>query len=63
MTDFEHFTQLTAPPLSEALEKIMKGCHSDPFKVLGCHPDGKNILVRAYLPQAAKAWIGAEHGG
>jgi 1,4-alpha-glucan branching enzyme len=60
MTDFEHFTQLTAPPLSEALEKIMKGCHSDPFKVLGCHPDGKNILVRAYLPQAAKAWIGAE---
>src|SRR5699024_1482581 len=56
----KHSIQMTDLQLPEALEKIAKGRHSDPFKVLGCHPNGKNIVVRAYLPHAAEAWVGSE---
>ncbi|MDH5614243.1 MAG: 1,4-alpha-glucan branching protein GlgB, partial [Gammaproteobacteria bacterium] len=38
--------------MSSLLQKLQKGCHHDPFEVLGRHSDNKNIVIRAFLPNA-----------
>ena len=47
---------------SEAeLKRISDARHHDPFAVLGCHPDGDGVVVRAFIPLAAEVRI-AEGG-
>ena len=43
--------------LNSELQRIAEADHHDPFAVLGRHPDGKGVLVRAYLPGAAEVRI------
>ncbi|MDH4100975.1 MAG: 1,4-alpha-glucan branching protein GlgB [Nitrospirota bacterium] len=46
---------------------IVNSEHWDPFEVLGIHPvtvnGGKSIAVRAFLPEAAEAWVVEKKGG
>jgi len=37
---------------TEAIEAIVGGYHGDPFSVLGPHPLGERLVIRAFLPQA-----------
>lgn len=60
MTDSQYSTQPMAPEFSEAIEKLVNACCSDPFRVLGRHPHRKGIVVRACLPHAIQAWVGTE---
>ncbi|ADJ27725.1 1,4-alpha-glucan branching protein GlgB [Nitrosococcus watsonii] len=60
MNDSQYSTQPIAPEFSEAIEKLVNACYSDPFRVLGPHPYRKGIVVRAYLPHAIRAWVGSE---
>lgn len=39
------------------LQLIAEARHHDPFSVLGRHPDGDGVLVRAYLPYAQSVTI------
>ena len=48
-------------PLSPALQQLIEARHSDPFAVLGRHPAGDQVVVRALLPQAETVSI-AESG-
>ena len=43
--------------IEQDIERLQKGMHHDPFQVLGWHPDGKNWLVREWLPTAESAMI------
>jgi 1,4-alpha-glucan branching enzyme len=46
---------MTLPTLdSGAAEAIVEGRHGDPFAVLGPHPRGKDWVVTAFVPGAAK---------
>ena len=48
----------TAHALPQAdLARLAEARHHDPFSVLGPHPNGKSIVVRAFLPHAQKAGI------
>jgi len=44
----------------EEIELILRADHADPFHVLGAHPvevaEGSAVAIRAFLPEAAKAW-------
>ncbi|ABA57416.1 glycogen branching enzyme [Nitrosococcus oceani ATCC 19707] len=60
MTNSQYSPQPMAAEFSEAMEKLVNACYSDPFRVLGPHPYQKGIVVRAYLPHAIQAWIGTE---
>ncbi|MGE5301422.1 MAG: GlgB N-terminal domain-containing protein, partial [Acidobacteriota bacterium] len=46
--------------------KVVEGLHGDPFSVLGPHMvdggGGENLEVRAFLPEAAEAWVVYEKG-
>jgi 1,4-alpha-glucan branching enzyme len=42
---------------AEAVEAIVAGIHADPFAVLGPHRAGGGSVVRAFLPQASRAWL------
>ena len=53
-------------PFEIEVEEIVQSEHSDPFHILGAHPaetpsrsgsSGKGIAVRAFLPEAQKAWV------
>ena len=50
----------------EDIMKVVEGLHGDPFSVLGPHivgeGGGKNLEVRAFLPEAAEAWVVYEKG-
>ncbi len=50
----------------EEVRQIIAADHSDPFHVLGAHPvnvDGKpGVAIRAFLPEAAEAWVVREGG-
>jgi 1,4-alpha-glucan branching enzyme len=50
----------------EDIVMVVDGMHGDPFSVLGPHVvgegDGKNLEVRAFLPEAAEAWVVYENG-
>jgi len=47
--------------LKEDIKLIVDGLHGDPFSVLGMHvageADEKGVEVRAFLPEAAEAWV------
>ena len=32
--------------------RLLRGLHADPFAYLGCHPDGNDLIIRAYAPYA-----------
>ncbi len=55
----EVLSKATAP--LEEIQLIVRAEHSDPFHILGVHPvelAGKAaIAIRAFLPEAAKAWV------
>jgi 1,4-alpha-glucan branching enzyme len=52
---------MTPTVSTDDLDRILRADHHDPFSVLGCHPvqvDGRDmVVVRAYLPQAARAYV------
>lgn len=47
--------------LKEDIKLVVDGLHGDPFSVLGMHVvgegDEKGLEVRAFLPEAAEAWV------
>jgi len=43
--------------LKDSIHRILAGRHHDPFDVLGCHRQGKQWCVRAFLPGAAEARV------
>ena len=45
------------PDLDGELARIRDARHHDPFTVLGRHPRDGGVVVRAYLPQTAEAWL------
>ena len=47
--------------LDSERQRISEARHHDPFAVLGRHPDGKEVIVRAFIPFAAEVRI-AEGG-
>ncbi|MEC4676874.1 MAG: 1,4-alpha-glucan branching protein GlgB, partial [Nitrospirota bacterium] len=53
--------------IRDDIKRILKGCHSDPFYVLGMHVDGDGFAgkleIRAFLPEADKAWVVDENTG
>jgi len=50
--------------LAAAFDAICRGTHGDPFGVLGCHPvEGGDRVVRAFLPEAVRAWVVAGAAG
>jgi 1,4-alpha-glucan branching enzyme len=56
----------TTAPIEE-VQLIVRGEHADPFHVLGAHPiqlaGQPAVAVRAFLPQAAQAWVIRNSGG
>jgi len=46
-----------APKLPEPLQRIVEARHHNPFEVLGRHPSGEGVTVRAYLPWAERARV------
>ncbi|MEJ2344737.1 MAG: 1,4-alpha-glucan branching enzyme [Gammaproteobacteria bacterium] len=51
-----------APDLQRHLELLENARHYDPFAVLGPHEDGGERVIRAYLPEAARARLDVEGG-
>ncbi len=53
--------------IRDDIKRILKSCHSDPFYVLGMHVVGDGFAgkleVRAFLPEADKAWVVDENTG
>lgn len=47
--------------LKNELQRISDACHHDPFTILGRHQDGKDVVVRAFIPSANEVKI-AEGG-
>jgi 1,4-alpha-glucan branching enzyme len=47
----------TAPKLDPDLQKLVEARHHDPFSILGRHPDGVGVVVRAFLPHAETVTI------
>jgi 1,4-alpha-glucan branching enzyme len=43
-----------ATAISESLLRIQEARHHDPFEVLGRHVQGKQVLIRAFLPNASE---------
>jgi 1,4-alpha-glucan branching enzyme len=48
---------MTDPRLTPEMQQIAEGRHRDPFVVLGRHPDGDRVRVRAFLPRAEEATL------
>jgi 1,4-alpha-glucan branching enzyme len=46
-----------APKLPEPLQRIVEARHHNPFEVLGRHPSGEGVTVRAFLPWAERARV------
>jgi len=44
-------------PISKDIELIIRGEHSDPFRVLGPHKSKKGFTIRCFLPEEKEAWI------
>ncbi len=43
--------------LSDDFIRIAEARHHDPFSVLGRHPSGTGVVVRAYIPHAMEVSI------
>jgi 1,4-alpha-glucan branching enzyme len=47
----------------EHIKRLLSGSHSDPFQFLGPHStDSKRVSIRAFLPEAAEAWVVMKKG-
>ncbi|SCZ55204.1 1,4-alpha-glucan branching enzyme [Thiohalomonas denitrificans] len=57
MTSLTSLNEAHVKNLSEGEQKILEARHHDPFEVLGRHPDGDGIVIRAFLPGTAEAAI------
>jgi len=44
-------------PLNEEMRRIIDARHHDPFAVLGRHPEGSNVVVRVFIPNAVEVRI------
>ena len=42
---------------SDALKRILKAKHHDPFSFLGKHSAGDSTIYRAFLPNASEVWL------
>jgi 1,4-alpha-glucan branching enzyme len=49
---------MTEPHLQSELARITQARHHDPFAVLGRHPEGDQVVVRAFIPRAAEVYLG-----
>jgi 1,4-alpha-glucan branching enzyme len=43
--------------ISQDIIQLQNGTHPDPFQFLGCHLQGKNWVIRAWLPSAETAQV------
>ena len=50
------------PDLSPDARAVIAGTHADPFRYLGRHDENGRTVVRAYLPDAARAVVIGEGG-
>jgi len=51
-------SQTVATTRAEEIDLIVQANHWNPFTVLGPHEvDGRSVAVRAFLPEAQKAWV------
>ncbi len=48
---------MNAPLLKNELKKITEAIHHDPFSILGQHRDGKDLVVRVFIPNASEVRI------
>ena len=48
---------MNSPNLAPELRQLLSATHNDPFSLLGRHPEGTGIRVRALLPRAESASI------
>ncbi len=62
LTSLTSLNETRVKNLSEGEKRILEARHHDPFEVLGRHPDGGGIVIRAYLPSAAEAAIEGRSG-
>ena len=46
---------MTQPP--EGIQRLLEARHHDPFDVLGRHPWGDGVVIRAHLPGATRATV------
>jgi 1,4-alpha-glucan branching enzyme len=44
-------------PLQEEIERLVRGEHHEPHRVLGAHPEGGRVRVRAWRPDASKVAV------
>ena len=51
----------TTASLPAGLQRLAEARHHDPFEVLGRHPEGERVRVRAFLPDAE--WVRLEDSG
>ncbi|MDX2039448.1 MAG: 1,4-alpha-glucan branching protein GlgB [Isosphaeraceae bacterium] len=50
-------THVSATAAPDDLARIVHSSHWDPFRVLGVHPVESGQVIRAFLPEAAEAWV------
>lgn len=43
--------------LESSIQRLVEARHHDPFELLGWHPHGNLVTIRAYLPDAIKVWL------
>ena len=48
---------------AEELASLASGDHADPHRVLGPHPEGEDLVIRALRPDASEAWVIPDAGG
>jgi len=44
------------------IHRLLSGTHADPFSCLGVHPDGKQLVVRAFAPSANRVELFTPRG-
>ena len=49
--------------VDEQIRRLLDLSHPDPHSVLGIHPDGDGVVVRAYRPDAEQVTILPDFGG
>ena len=49
--------------VDEQIRRLLDLTHPDPHSVLGIHPDGDGVVVRAYRPDAEQVTILPDFGG
>jgi 1,4-alpha-glucan branching enzyme len=49
-------------PVNEEIERLVRGEHHEPHRLLGAHPDGGQVLVRAWRPDAKQVSVLTDGG-